>query len=94
MFFLHFCVFWEPFGSLLASFWSLRRLFGVLVSFFWFSLACLSRLWALSATFCGACGSSGLSVGSGTAPGPFFGSFFGDFGVISERFGGVILKPF
>ena len=60
--------FGRPFGFLLASFWSLRCLFGVPVSSFWFSLACLSRLWALSATFCGAFGSPGLSLGSGAAP--------------------------
>ena len=45
-------------------FWSLCRLFGVLVSSCWVPLACLGCLWVLSATFGGAFGSSGLSVGS------------------------------
>ena len=49
--------------------------FGVLVSSFWVPLARLGCLWVLSATFCGAFGSSRLFVGSGTAPGLFFGSF-------------------
>ena len=43
-------------------------------------LACLSRLWSFSATFCTAFGSSGLSLGSGTAPGPLFAPFWAHFG--------------
>ena len=46
--------FGKLFGFLLGSFWSLRPLFGVLVPSFWVPLARLSRLWALSATLCGA----------------------------------------
>ena len=46
-----------------AFFWSLCRFFGVLVSSCWVPLACLSCLWALSAIFCNAFGSFGLSVG-------------------------------
>ena len=79
-------------GSLLASFWSLWRLFGVPGSSFWLSLACLSRLWALSSTFYGAFVSSGLSVGSGTGPVPLFAPFGDHFETIleafSEEFGG------
>ena len=71
-FFTIFGVFLEASGLLLASFWSLCRLFGFLVSSFWVPLARLGSLWMLSATFCGAFGLSGLSVGSGTAPGSFF----------------------
>ena len=44
--------FGRPFGFLLGSFWSLRPLFGVPVPSFWVPLARLSRLWALSASFC------------------------------------------
>ena len=72
MFFIIFGDSLEAFGYLLSSCWSLCRLFGVLVSSFWVPLARLGCLWALSAFFCGAFGSSGLSVGSGTAPGLFF----------------------
>ena len=61
-------LFWHPFGAFVVS-------FGVLVSSFWVPLARLGCLWALSATFCGAFGSSRLSVGSGIAPGLLFGSF-------------------
>ena len=74
-FFTIFGVFLEASGLLLASFWSLCRLFGFLVSSFWVPLARLGSLWTLSATFRGAVGSSGLSLGSGTAPGVFFASF-------------------
>ena len=65
-------VFLEAFGSPSEAFWSFCRLFGVLVLSLWVPLALLGCLWALSATFCGVVGSSGLSVVSGTAPGPFF----------------------
>ena len=82
VFFFIICVIWEAFGFLLASFWRLCRLFGFLVSSFWVPLARLGSLWTLSATFCGVVGSSGLSVGSGTAPGLFFASFSIHFGVI------------
>ena len=81
-FYIIFSVFLEALGLLLASFWSLCRLFGFLVSSFRVPLARLGCLWTLTATFCGAFGSSGLSVGSGTAPGLFFASFPIDFGVI------------
>ena len=81
-FFTIFGVFLEASGLLLASFWSLCRLFGFLVSSFWVPLARLGSLWTLSATFCGVVGSSGLSVGSGTAPGVFFASFSIHFCVI------------
>mgnify|MGYP001626555049 CR=1 FL=1 len=81
-FFTIFGVFLEASGLLLASFWSLCRLFGFLVSSFWVPLARLGSLWTLSATFRDAVGSSGLSVGSGTAPGVFFASFSIYFGVI------------
>ena len=81
-FFTIFGVFLEASGLLLASFWSLCRLFGFLVSSFWVPLARLGSLWTLSATFCGVVGSSGLSVGSGTAPGVFFASFSIHFRVI------------
>ena len=57
-------VFLDAFGVLLAPFRSLCRLFGVLVSFCWVPSACLGCLWALSAFFCGAFGSSGVSVDS------------------------------
>ena len=90
-FFIIFGLFLEALGSLLAPFWSLCRLFGFLVSSFWVPLARLGCLWALSATFCGAFGSSGLSVGSGTAPGLFFASFPIDFGVIFWAIRGVDL---
>ena len=71
--FIIFCFFLEALGFLLASFWSLCRLYwGAGVSF-WVPLARVGCLWALSATFCSASGSPGLSVGSGTAPGLFFG---------------------
>ena len=82
MFYIIFSVFLEALGLLLASFWSLCRLFGFLVSSFRVPLARLGCLWTLTATFCGPFGSSGLSVGSGTAPGLFFASFPIDFGVI------------
>ena len=82
VFFTIFGVFLEASGLLLASFWSLCRLFGFLVSSFWVPLARLGSLWTFSATFCGVVGSSGLSVGSGTAPGLFFASFSIHFGVI------------
>ena len=49
-------LFWHPFGAFVVS-------FGVLVSSFWVPLARLGCLWALSATFCGAFGPSGLSLG-------------------------------
>ena len=81
-FFTIFGVFLEASGLLLASFWRLCRLFGFLVSSFWVPLAWLGCLWTLTAAFCGAFGSSGLSVGSGTAPGLFFASFSIHFGVI------------
>jgi hypothetical protein len=71
-FFTIFDAFLEASGFFLASFWSLCRLFGFLVSSFWVPLARLGSLWILSDTFCGAFGLSGLSVGSGTAPGSFF----------------------
>ena len=70
-FFTIFVGFLKASGLFLASFWSLCRLFGFLVSSFWVPLARLGCLWALSATFCGAFGSSRLSVGSGIAPGLF-----------------------
>ena len=63
-------LFWHPCGAFVVS-------FGVLVSFFWEPLLRVGCLWALSATFCGAFGSSRLSVGSGIAPGLFFGLFSG-----------------
>ena len=75
VFFTIFGVFFEASGVLLASFWSLCRLFGFLVSSFWVPLARLGSLWTLSAICCGVVGSSGLSVGSGTAPGVFFAFF-------------------
>ena len=81
-FYIIFSVFLEALGLLLASFWSLCRLFGFLVSSFRVPLTRLGCLWTLTATFCGPFGSSGLSVGSGTAPGLFFASFPIDFGVI------------
>ena len=59
------------------------------MSSFWVPLARLGCLWALSATFRGAVGSSGLSVGSGTAPGVFFASFSIHFGVIFVSNSGV-----
>ena len=59
-FFIIFGTFLEVFGFVLETFWSLCRLFGVLVSSFWVPSARLGCLWALSATFCGAFGSSGL----------------------------------
>merc|ERR1711966_101148 len=46
MFFTIFGVFLEASGLLLASFWSLCRLFGFLVSSFWVPLARLGCLWA------------------------------------------------
>ena len=85
-FFIIFGTFLEAFGFLLEAFWSLCRLFGVLVSSLQLSLACLDCLWARAATFCGAFGSSGLSVGSGTVPGPFVALFLVHFGII---FGGI-----
>ena len=83
-FFCIFNCFLEAFGLLLAFFWRLCRLFGFLVSSFWVPLACLGCLWTLTATFCGAFGSSGLSVGSGTAPGSFFALFSIHFGVFEQ----------
>ena len=59
-FFIIFGVFLEASALLLASFWSLCRLFGFLVSSFWVPLASLGCLRALSATFCGASGLPGL----------------------------------
>ena len=73
-FFIVFGPFWRPWGPFWHSFGAFVVSFGVLVSSFWVPLARLGCLWALSATFCGAFGSSGLSVGSETAPGLFFGS--------------------
>ena len=54
------------------------------MSSFWVPLACLGCLWALSATFCGVFGSSGLSVGSGTTLGPFLNRFLTYFGISFE----------
>ena len=88
-FYIIFSVFLEALGLLLASFWSLCRLFGFLVSSFRVPLARLGCLWTLTATFCGAFGSSGLSVGSGTAPGLFFAPFWDHFGIILYNFGSI-----
>ena len=82
MFFNHFwCLleaFWVSFGVLLES---LASLWWPVLSF-WSSLVCLSRPWALSATFCGAFGSPGLFLGLGDRSRTVFGSIFGLFGVI------------
>ena len=87
-FFNVFSLFWVPFwrhlGLLWSCFWSLCRLFGVLGSSLYVPLACLGCLWALAATFYSAGGSSGLSLGSGTAPGPLFWLIFSCF-VTLER---------
>ena len=80
--------FWRPWGLFWHCFGAFVVSFGVLVSSFWVPLARLGCLWALSATFCSAFGSSGLSVGSGTAPGPFFVPFWILFGIIFKQFGG------
>ena len=81
-FFIIFGTFLEAFGFLLGVFLGLCRLFGVMVLSLWLPLACLGCLWALSATFCGVFGSSGLSVVSGTALGPFFYPFMTLCGII------------
>ena len=63
--------FWRPWDLFCRPFGASVVSFGVLVSSFWVPLARLGFLWTLSATFCGAFGSSGLSVRSGIGPGLF-----------------------
>ena len=72
-----FATFGRPFGSLLDSFWSLWRRFGVSLSYFWLSLACPSRPWGLSASFCGNFGSTGVFLGLGDRSGTAFCFIFG-----------------
>ena len=88
-FFIVFGPFLRPWGPFWHSFGAFVVPFGVLVSSFWVPLACLGCLWALSATFCGVFGSSGLSVGSGTSLGPFLNRFLTYFEISCEETGGV-----
>ena len=93
-FFIMFGLFWRPWGLFWHPFGASVVSFGVLVSSSWVPSARLGCLWALSAAFCGAFGSSGLSVGSGTAPGLFVASFLVHFGIIFGGTRGWNLKVF
>ena len=61
--------------------WLARAVGGLSLLLFVVSLARPSRLWALSATFCGVFGSSGLFLGLGDRSGTVFYFIFGSFWV-------------
>ena len=85
-FFIIFGAFWEAFwlsfGVLLESPSSLWRAGALLLVVFGSSGPSVDRPWALSATFCGVFGSSGLFLELGNRSGLFFTSFFDHFGFI------------